>query len=62
MDADKSLKISEVSDKLPPEGQRWLRNLKARELAGMENVLTIVGEANFIKHWEHHRDELAEFL
>jgi hypothetical protein len=50
----------DVLARLPVECQAWLSSLAPGWRISTEYILNLIGEHNFARCWQVHRDELAE--
>ena len=52
--------INEIRLKLPPEGQKWLKEMNRSELNATEVILNNVGETAFLQNWTRYKQDLQE--
>jgi hypothetical protein len=53
--------LAEVKEKLPLEGQQWIAKLNDGERPVIEHQLNIVGEQQFVEHWEIYKNQYDDF-
>ena len=52
--------INEIRSKLPPAGQKWLKEMNRGELNATEVILNNVGEQAFLQNWLRYKQDLQE--
>jgi hypothetical protein len=53
-----TIRLREISDRLPPEAQKWVNEMNRDEKTGTEIILNNVGVDSFIENWRTHKDDL----
>jgi hypothetical protein len=49
--------LSSILPFLPPEAQHWIDNLPPHYRRTMQDIVDLVGEDNFLQHWQTHRED-----
>jgi hypothetical protein len=48
--------IADIIDRLPPDGQKWLRKMERQDRQATEYPIKFVGADNFVEHWRFHKE------